>query len=98
MVLPVNDDLSQVAVMFPNAQYDVSSGRAIEHCVQLPEMICYVFSDGRRNREVAACEFDLHPNAPFFTARSPGLNNRAVACQMAVWTVVGRANQNGWEF
>src|SRR5215468_855032 len=97
MVLPVDYDFSQVAVMFPDTQNNVSSGRAVEHGIQFPEMIGNVFSDGRRNREVAACEFDLHPNAPFFLARSPGLTT-GLACQMAVWTVVGRANQNGWEF
>src|SRR5215468_6092547 len=97
MVLPVDDDFSQVAVVFPDAQNYVSSGRAVEHRDQLPEMVGNVFSDGRRNREVAACEFDLHPNAPFFLARSPGVTT-GLACHLAVRTVVGRANQNGWEF
>ena len=62
----------QVTVMFAHAQDDVRPGRSIEHRVELPKMMGDMFSYGRRNREVAACEFDLHPNAPFFHAPSGG--------------------------
>jgi hypothetical protein len=72
MILPIDDYLRQVTVMFANAQDDVHPGRPVEHRVELPKMMCDMFSDGRRNREIAACEFDLHPNAPFFHARSGG--------------------------
>src|SRR5215470_11402019 len=72
MFLPIDDYLRQVTVMLANAQDDVRPGRPVEHRVELPKMMGDMFSDGRRNREVAACEFDLHPNAPFFHARSGG--------------------------
>src|SRR5262245_44412415 len=72
MVLPIDDYLRQVAVMFAHAQDDVRPRRSIEHRVELPKMMGDMFSYGRRNREVAACEFDLHPNAPFFHAPSGG--------------------------
>ena len=72
MFLPIDYYLRQVTVMLANAQDDVSPGRPVEHRVELPKMMGDMFSDGRRNREVAACEFDLHPNAPFFHARSGG--------------------------
>jgi hypothetical protein len=72
MVLPIDDYLGQVTVMFADAQDDVRPGRSVKHRVELLKMMGDMFSDGRRNREVAACEFDLHPNAPFFHARSGG--------------------------
>src|SRR6266508_1792841 len=72
MFLPIDDYLRQVTVMLAHAQDDVRPGRPVEHLVELPKMMGDMFSDGRRNREVAACEFDLHPNAPFFHARSGG--------------------------
>src|SRR5262245_20540351 len=72
MFLPIDDYLRQVTVMLAHAQDDVGPGRPVKHRVELPKMMGDMFSDGRRNREVAACEFDLHPNAPFFHARSGG--------------------------
>ena len=72
MVLPIDDYLRLVTVMFAHAQDDVRPSCPVEHRVELPKMMGDMFSDGRRNREVAVCEFDLHPNASFFHARSGG--------------------------
>src|SRR5262245_35561979 len=72
MILPIDYYLRQVTVMFAHAQDDVRPARPVEHRVELPKMMGDMVADGRRNREVAACEFELHPNAPFFHARSGG--------------------------
>jgi len=37
-----------------------------------------VFSNGRRDREIATCEFDFHPNAPLLRPTVGAKNNRAV--------------------
>src|SRR5262252_6844169 len=88
MVLPINDYLRQMTVVFTNAQDDVRPGRSIEHRIELPKVMSDMFSDGGRNREVAACEFDLHPNAPFFHARSGGDRGRSLArWQFGLWLV-----------
>jgi hypothetical protein len=65
MVAPVNNDLSDLAVLL-DLDHDVSAQRriAVENVVQLLEMIFNVTPDRRRDLYVTSGVFKFHPLPP----------------------------------